>query len=68
MVGVGLSTRKWVLCQGATTPPYALGSVYLDLYPRMGIGWFVASLGWVREPQVGFPFKKDYGVWKRAFD
>jgi len=27
--------------------------------PRLGIGWFVASHGWVCEPQVGFPFRKE---------
>jgi hypothetical protein len=30
--------------------PYAIGFVLRDPYPRLGIGWFVASHGWVREP------------------
>jgi len=57
LVAFGLSTRKWVFCQGATMPPYAIGFVYFYFYPRLGIGWSVASHGWVREPQVGFPFR-----------
>jgi len=43
----------------APCPPYAIGYVQLDPYLRLGIGWFFASHGWVREPQLGFPFKKD---------